>query len=100
MKRDQWLKFFDEQPGSVQAYLLSTEAGEREMRAQTELAYENDAWDRIMDIVWDLLFLKTSRGELINRVRSMAGDRKAEDVERTVLQWVALPLADLVVWDV
>ncbi len=100
MKRDQWLKFFDEQPGSVQAYLLSNEAGERESRAQTELAYENDAWDRVMDVVWDLLFLKTSRGEFVNRVRSMAGDRKSEDVERKILQLVVLPLADLVVWDV
>ncbi len=100
MKRDQWLKFFDEQPGSVQAYLLSNEAGERESRAQTELAYENDAWDRVMDVVWDLLFLKTSRGEFLNRIRSMAGDRKSEDVERKILQLVVLPLADLVVWDV
>jgi hypothetical protein len=100
MKRDQWLKFFDEQPGSVQGYLLSNEAGERESRAQTDLAYENDAWDRVMDVMWDLLFLKMSRGEFVNRVRSLAGDRRAEDVERAVLQWVVLPLADLVVWDV
>lgn len=100
MKRDQWLKFFDEQPGSVQAYLLSNEAGERESRAQTELAYDNDAWDRVMDVVWDLLFLKTSRGEFINRIRSLAGDRKPEDVERKILQLVVLPLGDLVVWDV
>lgn len=100
MKRDQWLAFFDQQPGSVQAYLLSNEAGEREARAQQSLAYDNDAWDRVMDIVWDLLFLKTSRGEFTNRIRSMAGDRKAEDVERTVLQWVVLPLGDLVVWDI
>lgn len=100
MKRDQWLKFFDEQPGSVQAYLLSNDAGDREARAQTTLAYDNDAWDRVMDVVWDLLFLKTSRGEFTNRIRKLAGDRKSDDVERTVLQWVVLPLADLVVWDV
>lgn len=100
MTRTQWLEFFDQQPGSVQGYLLSNEAGERENKAQTALAYENDAWDRIMDVVWDLLFLKTSRGEFTNRIRALAGDRKPEDVERTVLQWVVLPLGDLVVWDV
>ncbi len=100
MRRDQWLQFFDAQPGSVQGYLLSNEAGEREAKAQDKLAYDNDAWDRVMDVVWDLLFLKTSRGEFTNRIRKLAGDRKPEDVERAVLQWVVLPLADLVVWDV
>ncbi len=100
MKRDQWLTFFDQQPGSVQAYLLSNEAGEHEARAQTELAYDNDAWDRVMDAVWELLFIKTSRGEFTGRIRALAGDRKPEDVERAVLEWVVLPLADLVSWDV
>ncbi|KAA0205779.1 hypothetical protein EDM68_04725 [Candidatus Uhrbacteria bacterium] len=100
MRRDQWLQFFDAQPGSVQGYLLSNEAGEREAKAQDKLAYDNDAWDRVMDVVWDLLFLKTSRGEFTNRIRKLAGDRKPEEVERAVLQWVVLPLADLVVWDV
>ncbi len=100
MKRNQWLEFYDNQPGSVQAFLLSKESDDREYAAQAKLGYDNDAWDRVMDIVWDLLFLKTSRGEFINRVRTLAGDRKPEDVERTVLQWVVLPLADLVPWDV
>ncbi|MCK9360850.1 hypothetical protein M0Q28_01315 [Patescibacteria group bacterium] len=100
MKRDQWLEFFDQQPGSVQAYLLGNEAGERETRAQTTLAYDNDVWDRIMDVVWDLLFLKTSRAEFTNRIRALAGDRKPDEVERTILELVVLPLADLVAWDV
>ncbi len=100
MKRAQWLTFFDQQPGSVQGYLLSTEASESESRAQTTLAYDNDAWDRVMDVVWDLLFLKVSRPEFTNRIRALAGDRKADDVERAVLEWVVLPLADLVSWDV
>jgi hypothetical protein len=92
MQRDQWLAFFDQQPGSVQAYLLSDAAGQSEAAAQTKLAYDNDAWDRVMDVVWDLLFLKTSRGEFTNRIRGVAGDRKPEEVERAVLQWVVLPL--------
>ncbi|HVM91092.1 MAG TPA: hypothetical protein VMU11_04325 [Verrucomicrobiae bacterium] len=100
MKRDQWLAFFDAQPGAVQNYLLGQDATDREVQAQTSLAYDNDAWDRVMDVVWELIFLKTSRGEFINRIRSLAGDRKPEIVEKTVLQWVVLPLADLVIWDV
>jgi hypothetical protein len=100
MKRDQWLAFFDAQPGAVQNYLLSQEATDRELQAQTALAYDNDAWDRVMDVVWDLVFLKTSRGEFTNRIRGLAGDRKPDMVEKTVLQWVILPLADLVIWDV
>jgi len=100
MKRAQWLEFFDNQAGAVQDYLLSDEAGLRESQAQTKLAYDNDAWDRIMDAVWDLIFLKTSRGEFTNKIRGLAGDRKPEDVEKTVLEWVVLPLADLVIWDV
>jgi len=100
MKRAQWLTYFDQQPGSVQGYLLSTQADESEARAQTTLAYDNDAWDRVMDVVWDLLFLKASRPEFTNRIRALAGDRKSDDVERAVLEWVVLPLADLVSWDV
>ncbi len=100
MKRDQWLAYFDQQPGSVQSYLLSNEAGEMEKRAQETLAYDNDSWDRVMDIVWDLLFLKTSRAEFTNRIRALAGDRKPDEVERAVLEWVVLPLGDLVAWDV
>jgi hypothetical protein len=100
MTRNQWLAFFDAQPGAVQNYLLGNEATDREISAQTKLAYDNDAWDRVMDVVWDLIFVKTSRGEFSNRIRSLAGDRKPDEVERTVLQWVVLPLADLVIWDV
>lgn len=100
MKRAQWLTYFDQQPGSVQGYLLSVQADESEARAQTTLAYDNDAWDRVMDVVWDLLFIKVSRPEFTNRIRALSGDRKSDDVERAVLEWVVLPLADLVSWDV
>ncbi|MCC6563578.1 hypothetical protein IT087_01665 [Candidatus Uhrbacteria bacterium] len=79
---------------------MANEAGYRQTRAHTTLAYDNDVWDRVMDVVWDLIFLKTSRAEFTNRIRALAGDRKPDEVERAILEWVVLPLADLVVWDV
>ncbi|MEI7512371.1 MAG: hypothetical protein WCK01_02840 [Candidatus Uhrbacteria bacterium] len=100
MKRDLWMKYFDDQPDVIQNYLLSGTAGLRESHAQEDLAYDNDAWDRVMDAVWDLVFLKISRAEFTGKLRSLAGDRKSEDVEREVLEWVVLPVADLVIWDV
>lgn len=100
MTHDEWLEGFNAAPDAVQEYLLGPASGTAEDAAQTRLAYDNDAWDRLMDAVWDLLFKKSSRGEFEAKLKIVAGDRKPEEVERVVLRWVVLPLADLVTWDV
>ncbi|QQR60950.1 hypothetical protein IPH19_00585 [Candidatus Uhrbacteria bacterium] len=100
MTHDEWLEGFNAAPDAVQEYLLGPSSGTAEDAAQTRLAYDNDAWDRLMDAVWDLLFKKSSRGEFEAKLKIVAGDRKPEEVERVVLRWVVLPLADLVTWDV
>src|SRR5690242_15339362 len=98
MTRDEWLSGFNNAPPAVQEYLLDTLSGQRESAAQTQLSYENDAWDRVMDAVWDLIFKKLSYSEFAARLKQLAGDRKTEDVERAVLLQIVLPLADLVTW--
>lgn len=100
MDRETWLKYFEASPQAVQDYLLDPAATEREKRAQTALGYENDAWDRLMDVVWDIVFAKLSRQDAQERFKRLAGDRKADDVERQVLLHVVLPLSDMVAWDV
>jgi len=79
---------------------MSGISGTNEDKAQTKLAYDNDAWDRIMDVVWEVLFLKLSKEEFTVKIKGLASDRKPEDVERAVLLNVILPLADMVAWDV
>ncbi len=100
MTRDEWLSGFNHAPPAVQEYLLDTVSGQRESAAQTQLNYENDAWDRMMDAVWELVFRKLSYAEFNQRLKQLAGDRKIEDVERAILLQIVLPLADLVTWDV
>lgn len=100
MDRDTWLKHYEGAPASVQEYLLDPISSEHEAAAQEALAYDHDAWDRIMDIVWDTVFGGISMAEFRDRVKHVAGDRKPEDVEKVVLFHVVLPLADLVGWDV
>lgn len=100
MTRDEWLKGFNAAPEAVQDYLLDPVSGKQEEAAQTKLAYDNDAWDRVMDVVWELLFKKLSKPEFANKCKAVAGDRKVQDVEKVLLQWLVLPLADMVTWDV
>jgi len=100
MNKDEWLKSFNDSPDAVQEYLLGPASGTAEDTAQSNLAYDNDAWSRVMDVVWDLLFRHLSKIEFTTKIKQLAGDRKSEDVERVVLRWVVLPLADLVSWDV
>ncbi|MBM3204439.1 hypothetical protein FJZ48_00445 [Candidatus Uhrbacteria bacterium] len=100
MDRRTWLANFEQSPASVQEYLLDTKESKNESIAQDKLSYDNDAWDRVMDVVWDLVFTNLARQEFRDRIKALAGDRKPEDVERAVLFYVVLPLADLVFWDV
>src|SRR5574337_913163 len=100
MDRDTWLKYYEQSPAVVQDYLLDRKSSDAEAVAQSALAYDNDAWDRVMDVVWERVFEKLSRPEFRERITKLAGDRKPDDVERTVLFHVVLPLADLVAWDV
>lgn len=100
MTHDEWLEGFNAAPDAVQEYLLGPASGTAEDAAQTRLAYDNDAWDRLMDSVWELIFKKSSRGEFEAKLKTVAGDRKPEEVEKVILRWVVLPLADLITWDV
>ena len=100
MTRDEWMKAFNKLPAAAQGYLLETQSGVNEDTAQTALGYDTDAWDRVMDVVWDLLFTKLNFQEFQSRVKIVAGDRKPQDVERELLRNVILPLGDLLLWDV
>src|SRR5438105_2767766 len=100
MDRKVWLKYYESSPDVVQDYLLDQQSVEGERAAREKLAYDEDAWSRVMDVVWDAVFVKLSRQDFQERLTRLAGDRKPEDVERAVLLHVVLPLADLVDWDV
>src|SRR5574337_908496 len=100
MDRDSWLKYYEQAPAAGQDYLLDRKSSDAEAAAQTALAYDNDAWDRVMDVVWEAIFEKLSRSEFRDLIAKLAGDRKPNEVEKTVLFHVVLPLADLVAWDV
>ncbi|MDP3793579.1 MAG: hypothetical protein Q8R07_02390 [Candidatus Uhrbacteria bacterium] len=99
MDKETWKQKYDEQPLAVQDYLLSSQSSLNAGRAQAQLAYDNDAWDRVMDVVWDTVFAKLSKEDCRERLRRLAGDRKPEDVEKAVLFHVILPLADLISWN-
>ncbi len=100
MNKDEWLAAFHASPDVVQDYLLDAASSAQEEKAQAQLSYDNDAWNRVMDLVWDLIFKKDSRESFEARIKSVSGDRKPEDVEKALLRWVVLPLADMLSWDV
>ncbi len=100
MTRDAWVRAFEQAPEAVQAYLLDPATAERERVVQESLGYEHDAWDRVMDVVWEVLFAHISPEDASARFATVAGDRSPKDVEKKVLMGLILPLADAVLWDV
>lgn len=100
MNRSLWMRFFEAAPEAVQNYLLDTPAMEAEDKAQEILSYDHDAWNRLMDVVWDEMFLRIPEPEFRARIAQVAGDRDPKEVEKALLRHVVLPLADLVPWDV
>lgn len=100
MDRSQWLERYEAAPSAVRFYLLNPVAKENESLARNKLAYDHDAWERIMDVAWDAIFDHLGQRDFSDRIQRIAGDRKPEDVEREVLLHIILPLADLIAWDV
>jgi len=100
MERTAWLACYEAAPPVVQDYLLDRQASRNEEKAQAALAYDNDAWDRVMDVVWETVFTGLPQADFRERLSRLAGDRKPEDVEKAVLFNVVLPMGDLVLWDV
>ena len=100
MDRQRWYELYKLQPSLVQNYLLSQTAAQNEATAQTKLGLENDAWDRVMDIVWELLFEKLNSLEWQQRLKAVLVDHPLEETEKVLLLHVVLPLADIVSWDV
>ncbi len=100
MIREEWVAHFESSPESVRYYLLDERAIQNEDAAQKKLGFENDAWPRVMEVVWDTVFGKLSQRDFRDRVKKIAGDRKPDEVEKAVLLHIILPLADLVAWDV
>lgn len=100
MDRKAWLTCYESSPEVVQDYLLDQQSVVNETAAREALAYDYDAWARVMDVVWDAVFANLSREDFQARLMRLAGDRKPDEVERMVLLHVVLPLADLVNWDV
>ncbi|MDO8583771.1 MAG: hypothetical protein Q7R83_01180 [bacterium] len=100
MESKKWLALFNAQPQPVQDYFTSDLSVKNEQAAKHQLAYDDDAWERVMDVVWEVLFMQLPQADFQEKLKRLAGDRKPEDVERAVLLAVILPLADLVYWDV
>lgn len=100
MDREVWQQHFRASPSLVQDYLFDDISGENEDRAKAYLAYEDDAWDRVVDLAWEVIFEEVPKQEFQVKLRAVAGDRKVEDVERELLLNIVLPLADMVAWDV
>ncbi len=94
------MKFFEQAPEQVQEYLLDDAALEAEDLAREKLGYDHDVWERIMGLVWDQVFLRIPEQDFRARLVQVAGDHKPLEVERILLRYVVLPLADLVPWDV
>lgn len=100
MDRTTWYDHFSAQPERVRYYLLSDAATAHEDTARESLGMEYDVWDRVMDVVWKVLFVGYSREDFQTEIARLAGDHLSEQVEHVVLREVVLPLADLVQWDV
>lgn len=100
MNREEWMRYYLRLPKKASEFLLDDQSGLLEDKARNTLGYDYDAWDRVMNIVWDLLFKKDSLGQFQEKCRSLAGDRRPDELEKALLLYAVYPLADLVPWDV
>lgn len=96
----EWQEGFDRSPKQVRDYFLDPVSGQNEDRAQQLLALDNDAWDRVSDPAWILIFDGMTKPEFREEVKKVAGDHDPDEVERVLLQYIVYPVADLVSWDV
>lgn len=99
MNRDTWLQYFQAAAEPVQFYLLDEASGLAEDTAREQLKYEHDAWDRVMDLIWDAVFVKTSLMKFQNGIKAIAGTRDVLEVERVLSLELLYPLADMLSWD-
>lgn len=100
LDRTTWFTHFEQLPEKAQDYLMGDASALLEDATQKKLGYENDAWDRLMDVVWELYFFKLLRVEFENKLRAVTVDRVMEEVEKLLLLHIVLPLEDIVAWDV
>ncbi len=96
----EWNHGYQHCPKIVQDYFLQPLSGENEDKAQELLALDNDAWDRVSDPAWVLIFDGMNKQEFREEVKKVAGEHNPDEVERVLLQYIVYPVADLVVWDV
>ncbi len=99
MDRNTWLKHFEAAAEPVQFYLLDEASGEAEGRAQEQLGFEHDAWDRLMGLVWSAVFEALPSEAFQQGIRAIAGTRDPSEVEKTLSLELLYPLADLLSWD-
>ncbi|MBP9762691.1 hypothetical protein KBD34_03665 [Patescibacteria group bacterium] len=100
MDTDAWQEGFRRCPKIVQDYLLDPQSGDNEDKAQTSLALDNDAWDRVSDPAWRLIYDGMTKQEFREEIKQVAGDHNPDEIERVLLQYLVFPLADMVPWDV
>lgn len=96
----EWQQRFKKCPQIVQEYFLDSQSGKNEDRAQELLALDTDAWDRVSDPAWVLIFDGMTKPEFREEVKKVAGEHNPDDIERVLLQYIVYPVADLVAWDV
>ncbi len=96
----EWQAGFNRCPKIVQDYFLDPASGENEDKAQQLLALDNDAWDRVSNPAWVLVFDGMNKQEFREEIKKVAGEHNPDEVERILLQYVVFPVADLVAWDV
>ncbi len=100
MDRQTWLTYFEAAAEPVQFYLLDDASTEAEEHAKEQLGFEHDIWDRVMDVVWEAAFAKTSLSKFQTGIKGLAGSRDPLDVERILSLELLYPLADLLSWDI
>ena len=100
MTRDEWQKYYERLPDAASDYLMSSASGDNEDEARENLGYDYDAWERVTDIAWDLIFKKDTQDVFQKKIVAVSGDRRPDEVEKEVLLRIVYPLADLVPWDV
>lgn len=99
MDRNTWLKYFEAAAEPVQFYLLDEASSEAEARAQEQLGFEHDAWERLMNLVWEAVFTSSSTEAFQQGIKAVAVDRDPSDVEKVLSLELLYPLADLLSWD-
>lgn len=99
MNRSEWLIRLKSVPDNAREFLLGDDFTSRLDYLRSDLGYDEDAWSRITDAIWDAVLSHNDRIDFETAIKSILNGRNENDLLKS-LYLILLPINDLIDWDV